>query len=42
MWTAVGRKAAEEGGPYLTADKIMTEEYPFWTIIAESGNGLAT
>ena len=37
---ALGRSAAEKGGPYLTTDKMVTEEYPFWNIITESGSGL--
>ena len=37
---ALGRSAAEKGGAYLTATKVMTEQYPFWAIITESGSGL--
>ena len=37
---ALSRSAAEKGSPYLTTEKIFTEEYPFWNIITEAGSGI--
>jgi len=40
IWRCVvlGRNAAQDGRPFLTTEKMMTE-YPFWTIITEAGAG---
>ena len=37
---ALGRSAAEKGSPYLTQEKIMTEETPCWKIITEATSGI--
>jgi len=37
---ALGRSAAEKGSSYLTQEKIMTEETPFWNTITEAGSGI--